>query len=250
MLSLLFLPLLSCSSSSDVLDSISDKIDDLMYSSELKLGDDKYVRGFYDEELLYNIYEKSADDVVEEKDGRVYYRPPHSSLKLLAYSTSRNDSPKENPLYCLEGQKAAATSYYADGSAHWVYYCGTGTDQSDRLVRPVTGADASKFDALIAFCKNNSYEPFNAAKNSGITTVSFPMPDGRIPEVVFFKKSDDGLLSSCTNDSLYILDGRLYLLFTYDFDREHGGRNARIEAVALPDSLEPYFRSLASSYGI
>ena len=216
MLSLLFLPLLSCSSSSDVLDSISDKIDDLMYSSELKLGDDKYVRGFYDEELLYNIYEKSAGDVVEEKDGRVYYRPPHPSLKLLAYSTSRNDSPKENPLYCLEGQKAAATSYYADGSAHWVYYCGTGTNQSDRLVRPVTGADASKFDALIAFCK----------------------------------KSDDGLLSSCTNDSLHILDGRLYLLFTYDFDRVHGGRNARIEAVALPDSLEPYFRSLASSYGL
>ena len=250
LVSLLLLPLVSCGSSSDVLDSISDKIDDLMYSSDLKLGDDSYVRGFYNEELLYNIYEKSAADVVEEKDNRVYYQPPHSSLKLLTYTTTRNDSPKENPLYCLETQKAAATSYYADGSAHWIYYCGTGTDQTDRVVRKVTGADAAKFDALITFCRNNCYEPFNAAKNSGIKTVSFPMPDGRIPEVVFYKKSDDGLLSSCTNDALHILEGKLYLAFTYDFDRQHDGRYAKIEAVALPDTLEPYFRSLARSYGL
>lgn len=244
---LLLLPLISCSDPSDVLDSISEKLDDLRYASELRLDDELYVRGFYNEDLLYNIYEKSSSDTVKEKDGRVYYQPQHASLKLLAYSSTRNDSPKENPLYCWDAQKTAATSYYADGSSHWVYYCGTGTDQTDRVARKITGADATKFDALLAFCKNNCYEPFNVTKSASIRTVSFPMPSGKVREFVFYKKSDDGLLSSCTNDAMHILDGKLYLAYTYDFDRAHDGRNAKILAVALPDTLEPYFRSLTGN---
>ena len=251
LLTLLALPFFSCkNAANDVLDGISEKLEDLRYPSRVALDDDIYVRGFYNEDLLFNIYEKSPADVIREDDKRVYYRPPHASLTLLAYSTIRNENPSVNFLYCLEGQKSAAESYYADGSSHWVYYCGTGTDQTDRVVRTVPGASAANFDALIRFCKANCYEPFNDTKNSSIQKVSFPMPGGAIPEVVFYKKSDDGLISSGMNDSLHILDGRLYLVYTYDFDRQNDGRNARIEAVALPDDLEAYFRTLARSYGL
>ncbi len=247
---LLVLPFASCSMT-DVVNDISEALDSVVsYPLELKVADNIYTRDFYNTDLYYNLYAKSDSDVMDRVDDRVYYRIPHSSLSLLAYTDSDSANTQDHPLYCRKYQLDEAKAYYKDGSANWDYYCGVGTDMANRVYRQVSSADAAKFDALIKFCRENRYEPFKGEQNTTGKKVNFPMPSGSIREAVFYKQSRDGLLCSSRNDVMCILGGKLYLIYYYDFDGKHDGADAKVQAVALPDEYESYFRGIATGYGL
>lgn len=247
-----FLPLLALLASCGTArytDSDSDKKDSVSAPLELQVAGEKYVRGFYDADLYFTRYEGSASDILAQQDGRTYYRLPHPSLRLLAFAESSRSSTQENPVYCAESQLAEAKAYFTDRLA-WTCYYGHGTDMADRTVSAVAWASTEQFDELIKFCRENSYQPFAGARNRSVRKVEFPMPEGPVNEIVFYKESNDGYFCSNKNDALILRDGKLHLVYAYDFDRQHDGAGAKIQAVPLPEELQAHFLSIIRRYGL
>lgn len=257
-ISLLIVPFFSyCSSSvskvSDAVSSAGSAVSAAISSitpppSTLSVGGNHYVTGFYDINLYTNLYVATASDLVEQSGGKSYYRPPHPSLELLTYTTPTAAGAVGQPLYCLESQQNAASQWYAD-STHWKYLRSVGVDAANRTENIVAGADTAKFDALIAFCAANCREPFNGIQNNNVQTVDLPASAGEGTKYVFYKQSTDNLLCSSKGYELIIHNGSLWFVFCYDDDRQHNGANARVQAVALPAGLEPYFLQLAQPSG-
>ncbi len=250
----MLLPFLSSCITSGLTDSISEKIDSITDSRvqapvELQVAGEKYVRAFYDADLYFTRYEASASDIIAQQDDRIYYRPPHPSLRLLAFAEPSRSCTQENPVYCAESQLDAAKACFTD-RLNWTCYYGHGTDIANRTTSAVSWASVDQFDSLIKFCRENSYQPFAGSRNKSIRKVEFPMPEGPVTEIVFYKESNDGYFCSNKNDGLILRDGKLYLLYAYDFDRQHDGKNAKIQAVPLPEELQAHFLSIINRYGL
>lgn len=251
---LAMLPLLASCRSTGLTDSISEKIETVTASRDqvperLQLAGESYVHSFYDTDLYFTCYEADESDIVVRQDGRIYYRPPHPDLRLLAFAGPSGSGTQEHPVYCAESQLDAAKAWFTD-RLNWTCYYGHGTDMANRPTSAVAWASVDQFDALIKFCRENSYRPFGGTRNRTVQTVEFPLPEGPVTEIVFYKESNDGFFCSNKNDVMILRDGKLYLVYTYDFDRQHDGRNARILAVPLPEDLQPHFLSIIRRYGL
>lgn|GEM_PF-2750353 len=232
------------SAASAAASAVSSAVNALVsYPEKITVGDKSYVRTFYNSDLFFNLYIRnpSESDKVQVDDKKTYYKVPHDSLELMTFVISGKG--KDQPLYCLESQKAQAQQYYEDVS-HWKYWCAVGKDVAEReknekLVNP---ADGKKFNELIDFCESTDYNPFNSTKNDTISknTEDITSSAGE-SEIVFFKKSSDGLLTSQRGYVLRI-SGRTHLYHIYREGEE-------ITGSSLPDELNAYFLPVAKKFG-
>lgn len=141
-------------------------------------------------------------------------------------------------LYCAESQWEQASEYYKD-SNNFTYYCSIGTENIayDPVIITIPNIDPTKFDELLLFAKKNSYNPFGA--NSDVKTCRLPIPDReKSPQFIFYSESKDGFFTSFKGDKFFIVDGKLLLLYYYDYGH---GKYEEMVAVEVPDELGEYF---------
>jgi len=147
---------------------------------------------------------------------------------------------------CAEDQWEEARAYYADGDAY-EYYCRVGTERAGfkPVLYSIDYVDTRKMNELIDFSESNIYDPFGS--NKGKETCRLPMPDyEESPAIVFYKVSKDGNFGSVRGDKLFIIEGKLYLLYQNDYRDED---NPILVAVQVPDELGQYFVDLVGELG-
>lgn len=144
-------------------------------------------------------------------------------------------------LYCKESQWEEAQEYYADCD-NFVYYCSIGAKyvDLDPVIITIPNIDSKKFDELMVYANKNSYNPFGSNKDVKIRRIPIPDRD-KSPELVFYKESKDGFFTSFKGNIFHELDGKLLLLFYYDFGH---GKKEEMVAVDVPDELGQYFVKL------
>lgn len=194
----------------------------------------KYRSGFYGNLYLNNITFK-GDSI---KVGVDEFQHVNCDKFDLVHRSIKGT---KGMLYCTESQWKKACAYYADGS-NFVYYCNIGGRYVDRdtVIATIPNMDSKKFDALMDFAKKNSYDPFGSSK--GVKTRRLPIPDrDKSPELIFYKESKDGLFISDKRYIFHVVDGKLLLLFYYDYGH---GKYEEMVAVDIPDKLGQYFVKL------
>lgn len=137
-------------------------------------------------------------------------------------------------VYCEESQWEQEYAYYSD-SSNFLYY-GGGSLKPD--------IDPEKFDELLSFADKNRYKPFGS--NKGVETRDLPIPDrDESPKLSFFRVSNDGYFVSYKGDTYHIVDGKLVLVFYYDYGH---GEYKKLVAVDVPEELGQYFIDLLAQH--
>jgi hypothetical protein len=208
----------------------------------ITIEDVTYRNGFYSgtetlwpENLTYDRTE------TYEKWGSEFHRVTNAEQFNWVYTSNGGSTEGDRGLYCAEDQWEQARAYYADNS-NFTYYCRIGTAYSDRDpgIAATPYMDIEKYDALMAFAGENSYDPFDS--NKKVQTRRLPFPDkAASPELVFYKQSNDGFFTSYKGNKFFAIDGELFLLYYYDYGH---GEYQEMVAVEVPDALGQYFIAL------
>lgn len=201
---------------------------------EITIDNVVYRCGFYGDLWPINI-EYSGEAI--EIDGNEYHYVKNDHYDWVHSSLGATTN---GIIYCAESQWEQAKTYYSNPS-NFKYYC---TLYNVNISIP--DFDFEMFDALAKFAAANSYDPFNQAKNNKVKTLDLPIPDnGKSPELVFYKESADGCFTSYQGDIYHILDGKLYLVFYYDYGH---GKYEKMVCVAVPDEISQYIVGLSEQY--
>lgn len=159
--------------------------------------------------------------------------------KFYLYHTNTG-SYTEGTIYCEESQYDEVSAYYSDPK-NYTYHCilGVNSDTTSEKNVSLDDVDISKFDALLEFGENSSYDPFNFLHNSKIDKIELPMPDDNVEtRMIFYKESKDSLFTSSKSEEYYIIDNTLYLVYQYDYGH---GEYEKLIAVKAPDEISKYF---------
>jgi hypothetical protein len=195
----------------------------------------KYRNGFYGELWTFNL---TFIGDTHKAGAHEFRRIEHRRFDLLH---SKIGDKSGGILYCAEEQWETAKSFYADGN-NFVYYCRIGRENTehDSLIVTINDIDPLKFNALTDFANKNSYKAFGS--NRGAETRRIAIPDGNVaPELVFYKESRDGIFTSFKGHKFYVLDGKLLLVFYYDYGH---GKYENLVVVDVTEELGQYFVEL------
>lgn len=207
----------------------------LFIPKTVTIDGETYRNGFYGDLWPDNITFE-GDSI---KEGINEFR--HVNCEKFDWVHSQIGSTTAGILYCAESQWEQASEYYAD-SDNFVYYCSIGAKYVDRdpVIATIPNIDSKKFDALMAFAEENSYNPFGS--NEDVKTLRLPIPDSdKSPKLVFYKESIDGFFTSYKGYTFHEVDGKLLLLFFYDYGH---GEYEEMVGVDVTDELGQYFIEL------
>ena len=141
-------------------------------------------------------------------------------------------------VYCAVDQWQKMCDYYADPN-NFKYYYGVGYYMSETSVQ-IPDIEQQKFDELLAFSKDNSYNPFGKQTNEKAQRIS----ESEFYEgICFYKVSNDGFFMTIKSPMYFVYDGKLWLVFYHDIRRDNGGVK-EVVAVDVPDELGQYFIGL------
>lgn len=192
-----------------------------------------YRSGFYGD--LYPINFIYTDDTY--RDGVNKFRRVNcEKFDLIKFA---NDGITYDLLYCAESQWEQAYAYYANGD-NFVYYCMVGAHNVyiEPVIITILNIDHEKFDALMVFANENSYNPFGSNKNIR----RLPIPDtDESPRLVFYRESADGFFTSYRGNMFHVINDKLLLVLYYDYGH---GEYEELVAVDVPDKLGQYFMEL------
>ncbi len=191
-----------------------------------------YRNGFYGDLWPENLTYKGDS---YKKGNKEFY---HVDCEQFDWVHSDGGGTANGVLYCAESQWEQANEYYKD-SNNFTYFCSIGAEYIDRdpVIITVPNIDPTKFDELLSFAKKNSYDPFGA--NSDVKTFRLPIPDREeSPQFIFYSESKDGFFTSFKGDKFFVVDGKLLLLYYYDYGH---GKYEEMVAVEVPDELGKYF---------
>lgn len=193
-----------------------------------------YRSGFYGN--LYPAIEKRIILDTYNVNFRKYYRV-ESGIYDLVCSTN---SDFEVIYFIADSQWEKARGYYAN-TDNLSFYLQIGNKYEEDNSITVPDIDFARFNELLIFAKKNDYDPFNSKKNKSVDTRRMPLPDEtESPEFRFYCDSNDGIFTSMKDD-FFIIDGKLLLLFYYDF-RE----SEEVVVCDVPEELGDYFIDLYS----
>ncbi len=199
------------------------------------LDDVVYRTSFYGDLYVADL-PRSEEPVIKNENNRYknFYRVENTEYDfLITYPGGINGE-----LYCPESEWEDLKQYY-ENSDNFVYYC-----ETDYGNFKLENIDAAKFDELMDFAKQNSYVPFGLIHNEAVDVLSMPIPNSE--EYVFYKQSKDNIFKSSKGEKFLIADGKLVLLFYYDY--HHGEAEAECIYVNVPEDLSSYFVSLVNEY--
>ena len=92
----------------------------------------------------------------------------------------------------------------------------------------------------MAFAEENTYDPFGKDMGDILPRIPKPAQD-EAPELVFFRVSRDKCTVSYCGYTFHIIDGRLLLVYYYDFGH---GEYEEIVYAEVPADLGGYFVNL------
>ena len=211
------------------------------FAPEMLVEYDAYPSGASDQHSWFVGFMEKIEGLAVEIDGRQYYRVDNGRFPMLFSLDSVSFGVLQGTLCCAEDHLEEARAYYADG-ANYDYYCriGTWTEEQNPESRPIPDMDAAKFEQLMAFAEENAYDPFG--KDMGDTLPRIPMPaQDEAPELVFYRESRDNCTVSHCGYTFHIIDGRLLLVYYYDFGH---GEYEEIVYAEVPADLGGYFVNL------
>jgi hypothetical protein len=194
-----------------------------------------YRSGFYGD--LFPVNFTYSNDYYEAK-GNKFRRVNFEMFDLIEFA---NDGSTLDVLYCAESQWEQAYTYYMNRD-NFVYYCRVGMPNIyiDPIIITISSIDHKKFDDLMVFSNENSYNPFR--KNNNVITQKLPIPDkDESPQLVFYRKSNDGLFTSSEANKFHVINDKLWLVFFYDYGH---GNYEELVAVTVPNELGQYFIGL------
>lgn len=208
----------------------------------VSIGDHTYATGFYGT-LFPHKFDFSEE--IYEVDDTEYRGIEYDRFDLIHADIG---SYTEGTIYCRESQFDEAEKYYSDPE-NYTYYCRVGEfrKESDPEYFDISEEiDPEMFEALREFAEQNSYEPFDLFKNSGIEKIEVPIPDKKTsPTLVFYKESKDGIFTSSTGESFHIIDGELVLVYYYDYGF---GEYEKLVGVIVPDEISDYIIDFLERY--
>lgn len=212
------------------------------------IEDVTYCNGFYGD--LYPVFGQAGDigsDTLQEEviydDGTCKFRRVEFEGHDWVHSYIGEYT--GGVVYCAESQLEQMRDYYAD-SSNFEYYYGVGYYTCETAVN-VPEIDPQKFDELLAFSNENSYEPFDHSSNEKILEKVRRIPESEFHEgVCFYKVSRDGYFTS-VKSMYFVHDGKLLLVFYHDGGRKNNGIK-EVVAVDVPDELGQYFIELMDRY--
>lgn len=198
------------------------------------LDDVTYRTGFYGDLYVMDL-QHSEEPVIKDENNyyKNFYRVEDTEYDLLiTYPGGINGE-----LYCLESNWEAAKEYY-ENPDNFTYYCGTDSGRFE-----LENIDIEKYEELTKFTKENIYVPFNSLHNNSVKTLTMPIPDSM--EYVFYKQSKDNIFTSSKGYEFLVADGKLILLFRYNYHQ--GEAEPECTYVEVPENLSNYFVSLISN---
>lgn len=218
---------------------IACNISELFIPEKVTIEGTTYRNGFYGDLWSENlIYKGDSYKVGNNEFHRV-------ECEKFDWVHSDIGSTTSGVLYCAESQWEQAYEYYHD-SDNFTYYCRIGAQYEDRdpVLVTISDMDTTKFEELMSFADKNSYNPFGS--NKGVETRRLPIPDrDEAPELIFYKVSKDGFFTSYQGDEFFVIDGKLLLLFYYDYGH---GQYEELVAVEVPDEIGKYFIELVEQF--
>jgi hypothetical protein len=208
---------------------------DLLVPKNVTIDGTTYRNGFYGELWPNNFTLKS--DVIKVGINEFH----RVDCEKFDWVHSYIGSKSEGIIYCAEDQWEQVSEFYSSND-NFVYYCRIGAEYVDRdpIIVTIPDIDPSKFDELMGFADKNCYNPFGS--NADVKTRRLPIPDrDKSPKLIFYKESKDGFFASYQGYIFHALDGKLLLLFYYDYGH---GKYEEMVAVDVPDDLGQYFINL------
>jgi len=144
-------------------------------------------------------------------------------------------------VYCAENEWEQMLDYYAN-PINFEYYYGVGYYISEKAVN-IPAIDPQKFDELLAFGKENEYNPFGERSNEKVMQKARKIPEAEFQEgVCFYKVSKDGYFTTIKSPMYFVHNGKLLLVFFHDAGLDE------VVAVDVPDKLGQYFIDLMEQY--
>lgn len=189
------------------------------------IGQETYRTGFYGSLYAENI---SLSEVEYEVDGITFSRV---DLDTHDWVWAPIGFTGEGTVYCPESQWESEKAYY-ENIANFTYYC-----QIDgKTIKTVPDMNTEHFEALARFCEENGYDPFDSKKD--VILEVFPYAVGeQLPQFIFYKASNDGYFTSFRGSHLYVIEGKLYLLYYFEGEEI-------MKAVLIPSEIADYFLSV------
>lgn len=210
------------------------------FAPEMLAEHAEFPSGAAEQHIWFIDFMEKIERLAVEIDGKQYYRMDNGRFPMLFRLDSVSFGTLEGRLYCAEDRLEEARAYYADG-ANYDYYCriGAWSEEETPEYRYIPDMDAAKFEQLMAFAGENAYDPLGSDK--GDTLARIPKPEEDAPELVFYRESSDRCIVSHCGYSFHIIDGRLLLVYYYDFGH---GEYEDIVFVEAPADLNDYFVKL------
>ena len=148
-------------------------------------------------------------------------------------------------IYTVDSSFDRERNYYA-ADENFDFYCELSDRNGTTRRVKIQSPDIQKFTSLWTFAADHDYDPYNAGAQNG--QEGHPMPeDSSIHlEARFYKLSKDGLFTSYKGNVFVMQDGKLQLLYYYDYANGNSSQS-RMYTVELPEDLESYFRGLYNS---
>lgn len=128
------------------------------------------------------------------------------------------DNNAEPNIYFNVDQYDEAVSYYTN-SENYTYFCKLGNILEPDNLHIIQNIDSGLFEKLLSFSHDNSYNPFTSF-NDDDELIRIPVSDPdnwTDDEIHFYKESKDGAFSTLQGHTYILLDGKLALLYYYDF---------------------------------
>lgn len=155
---------------------------------------------------------------IKVSGNRFHYYPGSAYDCYVSY-----DNNGEPNIYFKESEFDDALAYYTD-SENFTYYCALGNfhDTEECTTHTIEDINTELFEKLLTFSHEKDYNPFALFKNEkDLKKVPVADPDNWTSEEIrFYKESKDGFFSSFQGHIYILLDGKLALLYYYDFGNE------------------------------
>jgi len=212
---------------------------------EVSIDGTTYLSGFYGD--LYPVFGERGDIGSEALEKEIIYDDGKNKFRRVDFEGhdwvhSYAGGYTGGIVYCADNQWEQMRDYYADPD-NFEYFYGVGYYISESSVN-IPEIDLEKFDELLAFGKNNIYNPFDNRSNKQIMQNARRIPKSEFNEgICFFKVSKDGFFMTAKYPMYFVHDSKLLLVFYHDGGSKNGGIE-EVVAIDVPDELGQYFIGL------
>ena len=203
-----------------------------------------YRNGFYGEELC-PLFDQVGDVGAETLQEGVFHDDGYRKFRRVDFEGhdwvhSNIGKYTGGVVYCAESEWEQTKSYYKNPE-NFDYYYDMGYYMSQNGEVLIPKVDFQKFEELLAFGRENNYEPFDSSSNKKVMEKTCRIPESEFQEgFCFYKVSKDGYFTTSRGPRYFVYDDKLFLVFYHDGENQDG-EFEEVVSVEVPNELSQYF---------